>query len=61
MADVYERTASCTAPELLFKLVLTGTQSHYENRGIIDDKRLKHLLDAGKQILVKTHQESEVR
>ncbi|KAJ5495795.1 hypothetical protein N7539_000911 [Penicillium diatomitis] len=34
---------------------------HYETRGMIDDKRLEHMLVAGKQILYKTHQESEVR
>lgn len=46
---------------LLLQLVLTGTQTHYENRGLIDDKRLDHLLVAGKQILYKSHQESDVR
>lgn len=61
MTEKYAQRASCTAPELLLKLVLTGTQSHYENRGIIDDKRLEHLLHAGKQILFKSHQESDVR
>ena len=47
--------------ELLLGLVLTGTQSHYEFRGVVDDKRLEHLLLAGKQILYKSHQESDVR
>ncbi|EEQ27625.1 conserved hypothetical protein [Microsporum canis CBS 113480] len=51
----------CTAPELLLKVVLIGTLSHYETRGMIDDKRLEHLLLAGKQILYKSHQESGVR
>lgn len=46
---------------ILLQLVLTGTQTHYENRGLIDDKRLEHLLIAGKQILYKSHQESDVR
>lgn len=50
-----------TPAELLLRLVLTGTQSHYEFRGVIDDKRLEHLLLAGKQILYKSHQESDVR
>ena len=50
-----------TPAELLLGLVLTGTQSHYEHRGVIDDKRLEHLLLAGKQILYKSHQESDVR
>lgn len=51
----------CTPTELLLKVILTGTFSHYETRGMIDDKRLEHMLSAGKQILYKTHQESDVR
>lgn len=51
----------CTPPELMLKVILTGTLSHYETRGMIDDKRLEHMLSAGKQILYKTHQESDVR
>ncbi|KAK2811233.1 hypothetical protein FQN50_002330 [Emmonsiellopsis sp. PD_5] len=51
----------CTPAELLLKVVLAGTLSHYETRGMIDDKRLEHMLLAGKQILYKSHQESEVR
>ncbi|PYH98800.1 hypothetical protein BO71DRAFT_315565 [Aspergillus ellipticus CBS 707.79] len=63
MAD---RTAAeikpkCTPAELMLKVILTGTLSHYETRGMIDDKRLEHMLAAGKQILYKTHQESDVR
>ncbi|KAK4948718.1 hypothetical protein LTR10_012722 [Elasticomyces elasticus] len=45
----------------LLQIVLAGTQTHYENRGLIDDKRLDHLLKCGKQILYKSHQESDVR
>ncbi|KAJ5899451.1 hypothetical protein N7495_004195 [Penicillium taxi] len=51
----------CTPAELMLKVVIAGTLSHYETRGMIDDKRLEHMLAAGKQILYKTHQESEVR
>ena len=50
-----------TAPELLLKIVLAGTQSHYETRGLIDDARLDQMLRAGKQILWKSHQEGDVR
>lgn len=45
----------------MLKVILAGTLSHYETRGMIDEKRLEHMLSAGKQILYKTHQESEVR
>ncbi|KAI1834506.1 hypothetical protein DTO006G1_149 [Penicillium roqueforti] len=51
----------CTPAELMLKVILAGTLSHYEVRGMIDDKRLEHMLAAGKQILYKTHQESDVR
>ena len=53
--------APTTAPELLLKLVLTGTLAHFSNPSLVDDKRLEHLLQAGKQILYKSHQESETR
>jgi hypothetical protein len=56
-----ETKPKCTPAELLLKVILTGTFSHYETRGMIDDKRLEHMLSAGKQILYKTHQESDVR
>ncbi|KAJ6135066.1 hypothetical protein N7512_000226 [Penicillium capsulatum] len=49
----------CTPAELMLKVILAGTLSHYETRGMIDDTRLEHMLAAGKQILYKTHQESE--
>lgn len=51
----------CTPAELMLKVVLAGTLSHYEVRGMIDEKRLEHMLSCGKQILYKTHQESDVR
>ena len=61
MTDRNGSHAGCTAPELLLKVVLAGTLSHYETRGLIDEKRLEHMLQAGKQILYKSHQESDVR
>lgn len=56
-----EKKPLCTPAELMLKVILVGTLSHYETRGMIDDQRLEHMLTAGKQILYKTHQESEVR
>jgi hypothetical protein len=61
MTDRNGSYTGCTAPELLLKIVLAGTLSHYETRGLIDEKRLEHMLHAGKQILYKSHQESDVR
>ncbi|KAI5286510.1 copper transport protein, partial [Ascosphaera acerosa] len=60
-ASMADPSHTITSAELLLKVVLAGTLSHYECRGMIDDKRLEHLLLAGKQILYKSHQESEVR
>lgn len=56
-----ELKPKCTPTELMLKVILAGTLSHYETRGMVDDKRLDHMLSAEKQILYKTHQESEVR
>ena len=53
--------APCTVPELLLKLVLTGNLAHFSNPTLVDDKRLEHLLQAGKQVIYKSHQESETR
>jgi palmitoyltransferase len=61
MTDVNGSSTPCTAPELLLKVVLVGTLAHYETRGMIDEERLEHMLHAGKQILYKSHQESDVR
>ncbi|KAF3388525.1 Palmitoyltransferase swf1 [Penicillium rolfsii] len=59
--NMADKKPLCTPAELMLKVILAGTLSHYETRGMIDDKRLEHMLAAGKQILYKTHQESEVR
>ncbi|KAL1966970.1 hypothetical protein VTN77DRAFT_3714 [Rasamsonia byssochlamydoides] len=56
-----EARPKCTPAELMLKVILAGTLSHYETRGMIDDKRLEHMLSAGKQILYKSHQEPDVR
>jgi hypothetical protein len=50
-----------TPEELLLKIVLAGMLIHYEIPGMIDDKRLEQMLDAGKQIMYKSHKESNVR
>lgn len=56
-----EPQPACTPAELMLKVIIAGTLSHYETRGMIDEVRLEHMLACGKQILYKTHQESEVR
>ncbi|KAI9733969.1 MAG: copper transport protein [Cirrosporium novae-zelandiae] len=64
MADSSENQASrpkCSAPELLLKLVLVGTQSHFEHPGLLDEKRMDHALQAGKQVMIKTQKQAEVR
>jgi hypothetical protein len=52
---------TCSVAELMLKVILAGTIGHYENGGMVDDKRLEQMLEAGKQILYKTHKESNVR
>ena len=47
--------------ELLLKVILAGTLSHYETRGMIDDKQLEQMLAAGKKIVSKTPNEIDTR
>ena len=61
MAAAQPAQRHCTPPELTLRIVLAGTLSHYEMKGMVYDKQLEHLLHAGKQILYKSHQESDVR
>ena len=56
-----EERPKVTAPELLRKIVLTGTQMHYEHPGMVEEGPLERMLNNGKVILYKSHQESEVR
>ncbi|KKY20474.1 putative essential cytoplasmic protein [Phaeomoniella chlamydospora] len=56
-----EERPKVTAPELLLKIVLTGTQMHYEHPGMVEEGPLERMLNNGKVILYKSHQESEVR
>ena len=61
MAAAQPAQRHCTPAELTLRVVLAGTLSHYEMKGMVYDKQLEHLLHAGKQILYKSHQESDVR
>ncbi|KAI9794616.1 MAG: copper transport protein [Peltula sp. TS41687] len=47
--------------EMQLKIVLIITLSHFENPGLMDDVRMEHALDAGKQILVQSQKQAEVR
>ena len=51
----------CSPAELLLKVILAGTLSHYETRGMIDDKQLEQMLAAGKKIVSKTRNEMDTR
>jgi hypothetical protein len=61
VADSQVEKRRITPMELLLKIVLVGTESHFENRGLLDETRMEHALQAGKQVLYKSHQESDVR
>ncbi|OKL56239.1 hypothetical protein UA08_08541 [Talaromyces atroroseus] len=56
-----ESEQKCSPAELLFKVVLAGTLSHYETRGMIEEKQLESMLAAGKKIVSKTRNEMDVR
>ncbi|EED23083.1 essential cytoplasmic protein Ctr86, putative [Talaromyces stipitatus ATCC 10500] len=56
-----ENEQRCSPAELLLKVILAGTLSHYETRGMIDDKQLEQMLAAEKKIVSKTRNEMDVR
>lgn len=56
-----ESEQKCSPAELLLKVILAGTLSHYETRGMIDDKQLEQMLAAGKKIVSKTRNEMDTR
>ncbi|QGA14026.1 hypothetical protein EYB26_001678 [Talaromyces marneffei] len=56
-----EPEQKCSPAELLLKVILAGTLSHYETRGMIDDKQLEQMLAAGKKIVSKTRNEMDTR
>lgn len=56
-----EHEQKCSPAELLLKVILAGTLSHYETRGMIDDKQLEQMLAAGKKIVSKTRNEMDTR
>jgi palmitoyltransferase len=56
-----EAEQKCSPAELLLKVILAGTLSHYETRGMIDDKQLEQMLAAGKKIVSKTRNEMDTR
>jgi hypothetical protein len=56
-----ENGQRCSPAELLLKVVLAGTLSHYETRGMVEEKQLESMLAAGKKIVSKTRNEMDVR
>lgn len=53
---------SSTNPYLVqLKIVLMMVTSHFENPGLLDDERVDHAIQAGRQIQVKTQKEAEIR
>lgn len=60
--DATKRPPRKTTPvEVLLKIVLVATETHFENRGLFDERRMDMALSNGKHILYKSHQETETR
>lgn len=56
-----EQQSSFSMYEMQLKIVLIMTLSHFETPGLMDDVRMEHALEAGKQILVQSQKQAEVR
>lgn len=51
-----------TDPYLVqFKIVLMMTLSHFETPGLLDDQRMEHAMECGRQVFVKSQKQAEVR
>ncbi len=65
MAEAHEASKHpprrTTPIELLLRIVLVATESHFEHRGLVDETRMEGVLTNGKTVLYKSHQESDVR
>ncbi|KAI9878706.1 MAG: copper transport protein [Pleopsidium flavum] len=51
----------CNPPEVMLKLVLLATHSHFETPGIFDEKRMANILHAGKKVMEKSQRDAEAR
>lgn len=47
--------------EMQLRIVLIMSLSHFETPGLMDEVRMEHALEAGKQILVQSQKQAEVR
>ena len=53
--------SKCNPAEVLLKLVLLATQSHFETPGILDEKRMSTILLMGKKVMEKSQRDAEAR
>ncbi|KAI9672971.1 MAG: copper transport protein [Caeruleum heppii] len=51
----------CNPHVVLLKVVLMGTQANFEYPGLLDDKRMDHAMQAGKEIMAYSQKKAEVR
>lgn len=51
----------CNPAEVLLKLVLLATQSHFETPGILDEKRMATILLMGKKLMERSQRDAESR
>lgn len=59
--DQQKQRTKCNPPEVLLKLVLVATHSHFETPGILDGKRMATILHAGKKVMEKSQRDAEAR
>jgi hypothetical protein len=61
VAEGKEERHKVTPWELQLKIVNMCTESHFENRGLIDEKRMDHAMQCGKEVLAASHTDGDVR
>lgn len=56
-----QQTPRCNPVEVLLKLVLLATHSHFETPGILDEKRMSTILLMGKKVMERSQRDAEAR
>ncbi len=56
-----QQRPTCNPAEVLLKLVLLATQSHFDTPGILDEKRMSTILLMGKKVMERSQRDAEAR
>ncbi len=59
--DPQEQRPRCNPAEVLLKLILIATASHFENPGLFDERRMSTILLMGKKVMDKSQRDAEAR